>query len=67
MIINSDNKSTQTLSEKAIDWLYQIAYFIKYNKWLKIEREKRIKDDSKQQIKDNLVGQLYHNIYNNKQ
>jgi len=56
MIINSDNKSTQTLSEKAIDWLYQIAYFIKYNKWLKIEREKRIKDDSKQQIKDNLVG-----------
>ncbi len=67
MIINSDNKSTQTLSEKAIDWLYQIAYFIKYNKWIKIEREKRIKDDSKQQIKDNLVGQLYHNIYNNKQ
>ncbi len=29
---NSDNKSTLTLLEKAIDWLHQAAYFMEYNK-----------------------------------
>ena len=29
---NSDNESTLTLPEKAIDWLHQAAYFVEYNK-----------------------------------
>src|SRR6266545_1653750 len=29
---DSDNESTLTLSEKAIDWLHQAAYFIEHNK-----------------------------------
>ncbi len=59
---DSDNESTLTLSEKAIDWLHQAAYFVKYNKtsdqavreWLEIENEGLI--DEKIQIVDNPVG-----------
>ncbi len=29
---DSDNESTLTLLEKAIDWLHQAAYFVEYNK-----------------------------------
>ena len=29
---DSDNGSTLTLPEKAVDWLHQAAYFVKYNK-----------------------------------
>ncbi len=44
---DSDNESTLTLLEKAIDWLHRTAYFVKYNKtsdevvkeWLEIENE----------------------------
>ncbi len=59
-----NNKNTQTLSEKAINWFHQIAYFTEYNKslykvvteWLKIENEERINEDSKMHIDDNPVG-----------
>src|SRR6266542_2791866 len=62
---DSDNKSTLTLPEKAIDWLYKAAYFVKHNKssdkavreWLKIENEELI--DEKISIEDNLIGWLY--------
>ena len=29
---DSDNESTLTLSEKAIDWLHRAVYFVKYDK-----------------------------------
>ncbi len=57
-----DNKSTLTLSEKAIDWLHRAAYFVKHNKtpdeavrkWLEIENEELM--DKEIQIVDNPVG-----------
>ncbi len=65
-----DNKSTLTLPEKAIDWLYQAAYFIEHNKspdeavkeWLEIENKESIGE--KIQIKDNLIEWL---CYDNEQ
>ena len=47
VISDSDNESILTLSEKVINWLHQLAYFIEHNKssdeavreWLKIENE----------------------------
>ncbi len=68
-----DNESTLTLSEKAMNWLHQVAHFVKYNKspdeavrkWLKIKNEGLI--DEKIQIKDNPVGWLCHNTYDNEQ
>ncbi len=68
-----DNESTLTLPEKAIDWLHQAAYFVKYNKipdeavreWLEIEKEGPI--DEEIQIADNPVGWLCHDAYDNKQ
>ncbi len=68
---NSDNRSTLTLSEKAIDQLHRAAYFVEYNKspdkavreWLEIENEGPI--DEKIPIKDNPVGWLCHDAYDN--
>src|SRR6266498_2352941 len=59
---NSDDESTLTLPEKTIDWLYQAAYFVKYNKTseeairecLEIENKGQINE--KVQIADNPVG-----------
>ena len=70
---DSDNESTLTLPEKAIDWMYRVAYFVKYNKtpdeavreWLKIENEGLINEEI--QIGDNPVEWLCHNIYDNEQ
>ncbi len=70
---DSDNESILTLPEKAIDQLHRAAYFIEYNKsldkavrkWLEIENERLI--DEKILIKDNLVGWLCHDAYDNKQ
>ena len=68
---DSDNESTLILSEKAINWLHRAAYFVKHNKspneavreWLEIENEGPI--DEKILIKDNSVGWLYHDAYDN--
>src|SRR6266498_99762 len=57
---DSDNESTLTLSEKAIDWLHRAAYFVEYDKtpdeavreWLEIEKEGQINIE----IMDNPVG-----------
>ncbi len=70
---DSDKKSTLTLSEKAIDWLHQAAYFVEYNKspdkavrkQLEIKNERLIENES--QIEDNPVGWLYHDVYDNEQ
>src|SRR6266498_2084856 len=70
---DSDNESTLTLPEKAIDWLHQAAYFVEHNKtsekavreWLEIENEGPI--DEEIQIADNLVGWLCHDAYDNEQ
>ncbi len=70
---DSDNESTLTLPEKAIDWMHRAAYFIEYNKtsdeavreWLEIENERPI--DEEIQIEDNLVGWLCHDAYDNEQ
>ena len=59
---DSDNESTLILPEKAIDWLYQAAYFVEYNRtsdeavkeWLEIENEGPI--DKEIQIVDNPIG-----------
>ncbi len=59
---DSDNESTLTLPEKAIDWLHQAAYFVECNKisdeavreWFEIENEGLI--DEEIQIVDNPVG-----------
>ena len=72
MVSNLDNKSILTLLKKAINWLYQVAYFTKHNKssdeavkeWLEIENEKKIND--KIQIEDNSIGWLCYNVYDNK-
>jgi len=68
---DSDNESTLTLSEKAIDWLHQVAYFVGNNKtleeavkeWLEIENEGSINEEI--QIVDNLVEWLCHDAYDN--
>ncbi len=52
MISDLDNESTQTLSEKVINWLHQAIYFTEYNKnlyeavikWLKIKNKGRINE-----------------------
>src|SRR6266540_2223871 len=70
---DSDNKSTLTLPEKAIDWLHRAAYFVEHNKtseetvkeWLEIENEGPI--DEKIWIVDNPVGWLCHDAYDNEQ
>src|SRR6266498_3184115 len=70
---DSDNESTLTLLEKAINWLHQVAYFVEYNKsldkavrkWLEIENEGKI--DEEVQIDDNSVGWLCHSAYDNEQ
>src|SRR6266496_1555438 len=70
---DSDNGSTLTLPEKAIDWLHRVAYFVKHNKsldeavreWLEIENKGPI--DKETQIVNNPVGWLCHDAYNNEQ
>ncbi len=70
---DSDNESTLTLPEKAIDWLHQAAYFVEYNKTpdeavreqLEIENERLINEEI--QIVDNPVGWLCHDAYDNEQ
>src|SRR6266498_3279893 len=70
---DSDNESTLTLPEKAIDWLHWAAYFVKHNKtsdkavreWLEIENEGSI--DEEIQIVDNPVEWLCHDAYDNEQ
>ncbi len=70
---DSDNKSTLTLPEKAIDWIHRVAYFVKYNKipdeavreWLEIENEGSI--DEEIWIEDNPIGWLCHDAYDNEQ
>ena len=70
---DSNNESTLTLSEKAIDWLYRAAYFVKHNKtsdeaireWLEIENKGPI--DEEIRIVDNPVGWLCHDAYDNEQ
>ncbi len=59
--------------EKAIDWLHRVAYFVEYNKssdevireWLEIENEGPINE--KILIKDNPIGWLYHDAYDDEQ
>src|SRR6266498_3455416 len=70
---DSDNESTLTLPEKAINWLHQAAYFVEYNKtsdeavreWLEIENERSIDEETR--IVDDPVGWLYHDVYDNEQ
>ncbi len=70
---DSDNESTLTLPEKAIDWLHRTAYFVGYNKiskeavkeWLEIKNEGLI--DEEIQIVDNPVGWLCYDTYDNEQ
>ena len=64
---NLNNESTLILPEKAIKWLYRIAYFVEHNKspdeavreQLEIENEGSINVNN--QIEDNPVGWLYYN------
>jgi len=68
---DSDNESILTLPEKAEDWLHRTAYFVKHNKnpdeavrkWLEIENEGLINEEIL--IKDNPIGWLCHNTYDN--
>ncbi len=70
---DSDNESTLTLPEKAIDWLHRVAYFVEHNKssdeavreWLEIENKGSINEEIL--IEDNPVGWLCHDAYDNKQ
>src|SRR6266511_147000 len=70
---DSDNESTLTLPERAIDWLHWAAYFVEHDKtsdeavreWLEIENEGPI--DEEIQIADNPVGWLCYDAYDNEQ